>query len=142
MSNVKINDLANSVVTSTMQFETDISGTTANKVSAAALKNYIGISVGPPATYLAAETITGSDRNLPVAGNGGPVTLTSVPQIAPDVTGERKTLIGTSNVNTLTVVHGNGLSLENGLPFTIGLNDIIEFVRYNSLWNEKTRKST
>lgn len=93
-----------------------------------------------PATYLATETITGDETNHPVAGNGGAVTLTSNPQIALGTDNETKRLIGTNDTNTLTVVDGNGLALDNGQSFTLGENDIIEFIFYNSLWLEISRK--
>ncbi|MGH2416317.1 MAG: hypothetical protein ACRDEA_22020, partial [Microcystaceae cyanobacterium] len=41
MADVKINDLVNAAVSDTMQFETDIGGTTANKVLATAIRTYV-----------------------------------------------------------------------------------------------------
>lgn len=96
-------------------------------------------SVGTPTSYLAAETITDSERNLPVSGNGGAVILTSNPQITIPANGVEKRLRGTDDVNTLTVVNGNGLRLENGLNFTLGNKDIIDFVSDGSVLIETYR---
>lgn len=101
-------------------------------------------SVAAPATYLAAETITGDETNLPVAGNGGAVISTAIPVIAAGVDGETKRLIGTNDTNTLTLTDDggtNGLALDNGQSFALGENDIIEFIAYNSLWIETSRKA-
>lgn len=87
----------------------------------------------------AVDTIPSDFMNVPIVGNGA-VTLTSNPQIAAGINGQCIRLIGTDDTNTVTVVDGNGLALDNGQSFTVGQNDIIEFVFYNSLWIETTRK--
>lgn len=49
-----------------------------------------------------------------VAGDGGPVDLTSNPQIAvPTRIGQMVTVVGTSDVNTVKLEHGDGL-VQNG----------------------------
>lgn len=105
------------------------------------LSGHIIESVATPQTLLAAETITATEMIIPVSGNGGAITLTSDPQIAAGtVNGETKTLIGTDDTNTLTVVNGSGLSTDNGLSFTLGEDDNIKFTWYNSRWIETARK--
>ena len=102
--------------------------------------------VGTAATQLlnAGSQITADVSYVRVAGNGGAVTLTSNPQIT--VTGgaqDGQVLIikGTDSVNTVTVVHGNGLSLTDGLDFTLGYQDTIKLV-YDAIdgeWIEISR---
>jgi len=101
--------------------------------------NIAGISSAQ--TYQATDTISEVEVNIPVSGNGGAVTLTSNPQIAAGTNGERKRLIGTNDTNTLTVVDGNGLALAGSASCTLGENDIIEFIYYNSLWIETSRSN-
>lgn len=123
-----------------MAMQNDPKGSFGWKPTLEQLQDFFATSTAMPTTYLATETINEPEINVPVSGNGGAVILTSNPQIAVERDGKIKRLIGTNDTNTLTVVDGNGLALEGGLPFTLGLNDIIEFVFYNSLWIEKSRK--
>ena len=73
---------------------------------------------------------------VPVAGSGGPVTLTSNPQLlAPTDLPTTKAcfLEGTSDTNTLTIIDGNGLDL-GGSNITLGLRSLVLLVYNGSQW--------
>lgn len=86
----------------------------------------------------AAGGITVTKPVMRIVGDGGPINITSDPQIVAGVDGQRVLLQGTSDVNTVTLDDGTGLALSGGVSFTIGQNDIIEFIYDSgeSLWIE------
>jgi len=76
---------------------------------------------------------------IPVVGNAAPVNLTSDPQIlAGTVDGQRIVLIGTSDVNTITLENGAGLLLD--VPVVLNTTTFIEFSwdAGASLWRKIT----
>jgi len=82
-----------------------------------------------------------SDVIVPVeSSTAGDTTITANPAIVAGHDGQRLTIIGTDNTKTVTFNDGNGLALDNGQSFTLGENDILELIYYNSLWIEITRK--
>ena len=73
---------------------------------------------------------------IPVAGSGGPVTLTSNPQLLTptDLPATKACFVeGTSATNTLTLVHGNGLDL-GGSNLTLGLRSLVLLVYNGAQW--------
>jgi hypothetical protein len=76
---------------------------------------------------------------VPVVGSGA-VNITANPQIVAGIAGQRLTIIGTSDTNTVQFDDGTGLSLDGGNSMVLGLNSVIEFVYYNSTWIEVGRK--
>ena len=88
--------------------------------------------------------ITANRSFVRVAGNGGAITITANPQISVSGTlqdGQILILKGTSDVNTVTIVEGNGVSLESGVNFTLGSKDVLHLI-YDSVdteWIEISR---
>lgn len=77
-----------------------------------------------------------------IAGSGGAVDVSATPQVeAGDSDGDRLTLIGTSDTNTVTLEDGDGLSL-NG-TCVLGAEDVLELVWSDddSLWYETNRNN-
>jgi hypothetical protein len=88
--------------------------------------------------------ITANRSYVRIAGNAGAVTITANPQITVSGTvqdGQLLILKGTSNVNTVTIVEGNGVSLESGVNFTMGSKDILQLIydSADSEWIEISR---
>jgi hypothetical protein len=80
----------------------------------------------------------GSTYYMLVVGSGT-VTISADPQIADGRENDIITLEGTSDINTVTLSNGTGLSLAGGVGFTLGDNDRIT-LRYNgSDWVEVNR---
>jgi hypothetical protein len=76
-----------------------------------------------------------------VQGNGGPVTVTANPQIAAGADGSILILQGMSNANTVQLQNGNGLRLQGGIAFTLGLGDSITMAydATSATWTEISR---
>ena len=73
-----------------------------------------------------------------IAGNGGPVTVTSNPQIqAGTINGQELELVGTDSTNTVTLSDGNGLKLNGNI--TVGQYTSIKLVWDGSIWREQIR---
>jgi len=65
-----------------------------------------------------------------VAGDGGAVDLVSTPQIAvPTRIGQMLTVVGTSDVNTVTLEHGDGLD-QNGEKI-LGAKQMITYIAFS-----------
>lgn len=121
-----------------------------------AVKSYVdtaisGVNIAP--------TVTGSDAS-PIAvvagtgitfsgsayfnikfieGSGGPVNISASPQIAVGSSvGQRLTLISKSAANTVTLEHGDGLSLNGA--WVGGLDSVIALVWNGSQWMEESRR--
>jgi filamentous hemagglutinin len=93
------------------------------------------------ANITAGGGITVNHITMRVQGNGGPVTITANPQIASGVDGEILILQGMSNANTVQITNGNGVRLQGGVSFTMGLGDSIT-MSYDSssgTWTEISR---
>ena len=75
-----------------------------------------------------------------IASTGGAVTLTSDPQIEAGTVGDIIEIWGSSDTNTITLIDGNGLKLNSGTSFALGLDDVLS-LRYTSsnVWSEKYR---
>jgi hypothetical protein len=99
-------------------------------------------SVASVFNVVAATGITPvNDMIIPIqSSTAGDTNITATPQIVAGTNGQLLTLIGVDDIKTVTLDDGDGLALDNGQSFTLGQNDIIEFVFYNSLWIETTRK--
>ncbi len=102
------------------------------------------ISNGGVQLVTAAGGITADYSYVKIAGNAGAVTLTAIPQITVTGTlqdGQIVILKGTNDINTVTVIHGNGVTLESGVDFTLGNKDILQLIydTADSEWVEITR---
>jgi len=70
-----------------------------------------------------------------------PLALTCNPQITTGIDGQLITIIGNSDINTLTLSNGNGLKLSGGNAMILGKNSTIT-LRYSiedSIWYELSR---
>lgn len=87
------------------------------------------------------NTITANGTYLLIQSTGGAVTLSSNPQISSvnDNYGYYLIIQGLSDINTITLINGNGLKLSNGANFTLGLDDIITFIWNGVYWLEISR---
>lgn len=85
-------------------------------------------------------TDTGWANILIESSTAGDTIITANPAI-PDVqaAGHRIRLIGTDDTKTVTLNHGNGVSLDNGEPITLGLNDTLDLVYIGTTWLETSR---
>lgn len=74
--------------------------------------------------------------------NGSAIDISANPQIAAGLfDGQRLTLVGQSDTNTLTLEDGNGLQLAGAATFVMGAGDIIELIYIDSLWREISRSN-
>ena len=83
-------------------------------------------------TLSAADRIPHPPNSVEVAGNGGAITLTSVPTISNGFSGERLMIIGTSATNTITlqdesILTGSNLQL-NSPTVALGAGNVLELV--------------
>jgi len=133
-------------------FSDDVSGTPAIKiafqadagytVAFAALSGARIDSVSSLQSIAAAIGITDVKwKNiLAESSTAGDTTITANPAIASlSTVGQSIRVIGTDDTKTVTLNTGNGLSLDNGLPVTLGLNDTIDFVYIGTTWLESRR---
>ena len=99
-------------------------------------------SPASPSTITAGTGITISDVAEEIIfceGNGGAVDITANPQIgAPTTAGQRVTLIGTSDTNTIKLEDGDGLEM-NG-TFILQDQSVIRFAWDGTVWVEEYRK--
>jgi len=73
-----------------------------------------------------------------VEGSGGPVNVTANPQVeGHNFIGAMLTIVGKSDVNTLTLEDGNGLKL-NGAA-VLGENDVLRLLWRGDVWVERRR---
>uniref|UniRef100_A0A6H1ZBT3 Depolymerase 2 capsule K5-specific C-terminal domain-containing protein n=1 Tax=viral metagenome TaxID=1070528 RepID=A0A6H1ZBT3_9ZZZZ len=108
------------------------------------LKAAVGFLPSPTQTLTVNSTIIVGSRAIPLAGDGA-VTLTATPTIANGFDGQVAILIGTSNVNTVTIQHGTtyNLLLDQGQDFTLGNGDSIVLLFLTAIgdWIELDRKN-
>ncbi len=99
----------------------------------------ISFPIGSTQSLLAAGQIVPSEGNVAVAGNGGPVTLTSDPQITAGSDGQLLIVSGTDDTNTLTIVNGNGVHVHE--PATLTDHDHLTLVYHtaDAQWEEVSR---
>lgn len=83
--------------------------------------------------------IFGSYYYMKVVGSGGAVDITANPQISDGVKGDRITLEGTSDTNTITLENGNGLSLMGGESMVLKDGDKITLFYSGTDWVEVSR---
>ena len=81
----------------------------------------------------AADTIPSDYNTVFLSGDGGHVTLTSTPTIAAGYVGQRLTLVGMSESNTVTiqddsVLSGSDLHLQHLQSHTFGLYDAMDLI--------------
>lgn len=72
--------------------------------------------------------VTVTKSIMKVQGSGGAVTLSANPQVADGSDGQLLVLKGLSDTNTITFIDGNGLSLTDGLSFTLGSKDTLTLI--------------
>lgn len=100
-------------------------------------------------TLAAGNTISPNARKARVAGSGGAVTLTSTPTITnPAADGQDLIIMGTSDVNTITLqdksaLGGSNLNLAGGANVTLGEGDLIHLIWDSTLagWYELSRSN-
>jgi hypothetical protein len=92
-------------------------------------------------TLVAGSTIPSNYRTVPI-DSASNIILTSNPQIAAGIPGQKITIVCADSSHTQQLVEGNGLKLDNGQFFVMGQNDNITLVYYNSLWIEVSRVAT
>jgi len=83
--------------------------------------------------------ITITNATMRIQGDGGPVTITAVPQIAPSGTdGQVVFLHGNSDIDTVTIHDGDGLHLHSGSVLILGEHDhiMLQYDATGSLWEE------
>lgn len=90
------------------------------------------------------STIAITNSYAVIQSSGGAVTLGTNPQITyPSVTNFAVSLSidGASDTDTITLVDGNGLQLNGGNSFTLGLGDNIKFdyIPNRNIWRESSR---
>ncbi len=76
-----------------------------------------------------------------VAGDGGAIDITANPQIVDGADGAVLTLEGTSDVNTVLLEDGNGLSLHLGYAATLknGVAITLVYTEEDDIWRETSR---
>jgi len=90
------------------------------------LNQVTGISKVTDLTATGGLTVTNSIMR--VQGSGGPVILTTNPQIIGGTDGQEIRIIGQSDVNTVKFVHGNGIQMQGGQNFTLGSGDVLTLI--------------
>ncbi|MBF0504326.1 MAG: hypothetical protein HQL14_04400 [Candidatus Omnitrophica bacterium] len=87
-----------------------------------------------------AGSITVNSSVMRIQGSGGvyPVVISN---ITAGVDGQVVTLIGSGTTNTVQLVNGGNIKLSSGIPFTMGLHDIMALVydQVQGFWTEITR---
>jgi len=106
----------------------------------------LGPEISALQSLLAANPIVADAQAVQVEGSGGAVTLTSVPTIAAGRDGQQLVIIGTSDVNLLTVqddtvLVGSNLKLTTSTNFTLGAGDTLRLVYSTTVgkWVEISR---
>lgn len=90
------------------------------------------------------DTINSNYTYSVVASTGGAVEMTSTLQISTTTTkiGDTLEIWGSSDTDTITLVDGNGLKLDNNTSMTLGLDDNICFRFVSSeYWAEVSRSN-
>ena len=128
----------------------DITGTTIEATTSMTTIRGIGTINGSVRAVVAGTGITSSwlRRNSLIQGSGGAVTVTATPNIAGGANGETITLIGHSDVNTVTFqdesnLANSDLHLAGGLDVTLGEFDTLTLVYSlaKAKWVEKSRSN-
>ena len=87
--------------------------------------------------------ITADKTIMNIQGNGGPIDISINPQITAGIDGQYLILKGSSDINTVKLDDGMGLTLEGGIPFTLGSKDTIILIYdvSSSTWLETSRSN-
>jgi hypothetical protein len=80
-------------------------------------------------------SLTPTKTIMRIKSNGGAKTMTANPQIAAGTDGQILILKGDSDTDTLMFDHGSGLRMTDGVGFTLGKGDILQFI-YDATDNE------
>ena len=82
--------------------------------------------------------ITITNATMRVQGDGGPVVVTAIPQIAAGTAGQLLYLQGQSDTNTVTIHDGDGLHLHSGSELIMGDHDyiVMQYDTVASHWEE------
>ena len=96
----------------------------------------------PSQLTITAAGITGVNLHklITFISPGGPIDITANPQIANGYEGQEISIVGSSDVNTLTLDNGAGLVLVGGASMILKLNSIIKLLFINGAWLEIYRK--
>ena len=91
----------------------------------------------------AGDSLAVTNSIIRIAGNGGPINLTSTPQIADGTSGQIIIIKGTSDTNTVTFDDGAGLALTNAISVTLGNKDtlVLMYDAIDDLWIEISRSN-
>jgi phage baseplate assembly protein gpV len=73
-------------------------------------------------------SLTPTKTIMRVKSNGGAKTMSANPQIADGTDGQILILKGDSDTDTLMFDHGSGLKMTDGVGFTLGNGDILQFI--------------
>lgn len=150
---------ANRILTGTGSSITLNNDTSINLIydSASARWRVTGSVGGPPKTFgsrgtprniVAANGIIAADGQMSpteinqvifLQGNGGPITVSASPAIqVGTIVGQKMTLIGRSNTNTVTLTNVSGQLEMNG-DVTLGLSDVLDLIWDGTAWVETSR---
>jgi hypothetical protein len=134
-------------VVDTNKLVVDNNGNTAiGKTSTSAkleVNGSFAMSPSAVASVAAGDSIAVTSSIIRIAGNGGPINMSSSPQIADGVNGQIIIIKGTNDTNTVTLDDGTGLALTNALSVTLGNKDTIVLM-YDSIddqWIEISRSN-
>ena len=111
--------------------------------STAFVKTEIDETISSETAIVLANGLTAiTARTMLISGSiAGDNVITANPQIVAGTAGKHLYLMGASDTNRVTFSEGNGLTLNTGQPFTLGLNDTMHFIHNGSLWVEQNRSN-
>lgn len=88
------------------------------------------------------DAVTSTTSFVVIQSTGNAILLTSNPCVTAGTTdGQRLTIMGLSDTNTVELPDGNGVELAGGVNFNFGVGDVLELIWYNSnsKWYEVSR---
>lgn len=96
------------------------------------------LNPSPLTDITAVGGITITNATMRIQGDGGPVVITAVPQIAAGTDGQLAFIQGQNDTNTITIHDGDGLMLHSGSILIIGEHDyiIMQYDTGASQWEE------
>ena len=91
----------------------------------------------------AGDSLAITNSIIRISGNGGPINLTSNPQIADGTHGQIIIIKGSSDTNTVTFDDGAGLALTNAISVTLGNRDtlVLMYDATDDMWIEISRSN-
>lgn len=107
------------------------------------LSNILKESISTVTDIVAATGIVAIDNQTLIiqSSTAGDCDITANPQIIAGTSGQSLRLVGNSNTKTVTFSTGDGLLLNNGQSFTLGLNDVLKLIFVGSTWLEESRSN-